>query len=74
MGGVPPWGGGRVGHGPLRTILSARPPRASARRHRIWCRPVLRRSARPAREHPVGSSCVTHRLGATAGSSAAVTH
>ena len=23
MGGVPPWGGGRVGHGPLRTILSA---------------------------------------------------
>jgi len=46
MGGVPPWGGGRVGHGPLRTILSARPPRAWARRHRIWCRPVPRRSAR----------------------------
>ena len=43
MGGVPPWGGGRVGHGRLRTVPSAGPPRAWARRHRIWCRPVPRR-------------------------------
>jgi len=25
MGDAPPWGGGRVGHGPLRTFQSARP-------------------------------------------------
>ena len=25
MGGAPPWGGGRVGHGPMRTFQSAHP-------------------------------------------------
>ena len=25
MGDAPPWGGGRVGHGPMRTFQSARP-------------------------------------------------
>ena len=32
MGGVPPWGGGRVVHGPLRTFPSARPASRSLAR------------------------------------------
>ena len=43
MGGVSPWGGGRVGHGPLRTCLSPVPRRQRAP-HRPAC---------VAREHPV---------------------
>ena len=47
MGGVPPWGGGRVGHGPLRTIL--------------W--PVPRRQARPVPPESTPSARPTPRIG-----------
>jgi len=39
MGDAPPWGGGRVGHGPLRTFPSARPASPGP--------------SRPAGEHPI---------------------